>query len=72
MNKDKVIFSILYLLFGIMFIVASLSIYGALCEGAFIFAGFVKPANWIFGLLFGGVLAVRALFCKPAAKANNS
>ena len=68
MNKEKFIFSILYLLFGILFVVSGLSFYGAVNEGISFFAGFANPAGWIFGLFFGGVLAVRAWFCKPAAR----
>ena len=70
MNKEKVIYSILYFLFGLLFIVGGLSFYGALNEGVSFFDGFAKPVNWIFGFLFGGVLGLRALISKPAVQSK--
>ena len=68
MNKEKLIISIIYLLFGILFVVTGLCFYGALNEGISFFAGFARPSGWIFGVFFGGVLALRAWFSKPAGQ----
>ena len=67
-KKEKVILSLIYLLFGVMFVVAGMSFYGSAYYGTSIFAELVNPASWIFGILFGGILAVGSWFCKPAGQ----
>ena len=61
MNKTRKVKIFLPFVFGLLFVIVGLSLYGVINDGLSLGAGLVNPAFWFFGLLFCVVLALGRL-----------
>lgn len=62
MDKKRIFRIALYFVFGTLFMSVGLSLYGVLNEGHSFTAELGRLSHWLFGLLFGIILAVNAWF----------
>ena len=65
MDKSRKIRMILAFLFGLVFIVTGMCLFGIINVHVSLAAGLSNPACWIYGLIFGTVLAFGARKGKP-------
>lgn len=68
MGKSKIIFIGLAFLIGTAFMLTGLSLYGVINNGASLWDGLSKPAHWIYGAIFGIILALGAWMSRKGRK----